>query len=213
MGSGFVLPAVTLSSIRGMSVLEWMLNELDSEAGTLVAHQIPENVRGESKKCDSPFKVRGTCLPENKWRLRVLCGGHNHEAENTSVPLFNRDEEQLGVKLTASGVRPQQVLEALKEKNKESLASTSGSAIYNTRSKLKLKEVARKSVAQEDAGSVNHPHKDSNVMEENTPASNERINVARCFQTDAGPVSHLQKESILMEEDTLISKVGIDVTQ
>ncbi|XP_026446424.1 uncharacterized protein LOC113347055 isoform X1 [Papaver somniferum] len=169
--------------------------------------------RRESKKCDCPFKVRGTCLPENKWRLRVLCGRHNHEAENTSVPLFNRDEEQLGVKLTASGDRPQQVLEALKEKNKECLASTSGSAIYNTRSKLKLKEVARKSVAQEDAGSVNHPHKDSNVMEENTPASNERINVARCFQTDAGPVSHLQKESILMEEDTLISKVGIDVTQ
>ncbi|XP_026435321.1 uncharacterized protein LOC113333043 isoform X2 [Papaver somniferum] len=169
--------------------------------------------RRESKKCDCPFKVRDTCLPENKWRLRVLCGRHNHEAENTSVPLFNRDEEQLGDKLIESGVRPQQVLEALKEKNKECLASTSGSAIYNTRSKLKLKEVARKSVAQEDAGSVNHPHKDSNVMEENAPASNERINVARCFQTDAGPVSHLQKESILIEEDTLISKVGIDVTQ
>ncbi|KAI3993277.1 hypothetical protein MKX01_010020 [Papaver californicum] len=153
--------------------------------------------RRESKKCDCPFKVRGTCLSENKWRLRVLCGRHNHEAENTPVPLFNRDEEQLGVKLTASRVRPRQVLEALKEKNKECLVSAS--AIYNKKSKLKRKEEERQSVVQQDAGPVDHPHKDSNVMEENTPSSKVRINVAQCFPTDAGPVNHPPKESILMD--------------
>ncbi|KAI3993276.1 hypothetical protein MKX01_010019 [Papaver californicum] len=103
--------------------------------------------RRESKKCGCPFKLRGTCLPENKWRLRVLCGRHNHEAENTPVPLFNGDEEQLVVKLTASGARPRQVLEALKEKNKDCLVSAKD--IYSRRSSLKRHVAEKMSVMEQ----------------------------------------------------------------
>ncbi|KAI3980858.1 hypothetical protein MKX01_025423 [Papaver californicum] len=144
-----------------------------------------------SKKCGCSFKLRATCLLENRWKLRVNCGRHNHEVESTPVSFFNRwkqVEEQLLLDLTAKGTPPRQVLQALKEKYKDNEVNLR--TIYNKRSKLKRKEVERKSVMQQDAGPVNHPHKDSNMMEENTPASNVRIDVAQCFQTDAGPVNN-----------------------
>ncbi|MCL7045727.1 hypothetical protein MKW94_030008 [Papaver nudicaule] len=173
-----------------------------------------EPQKRRSKKCGCPFTLRGSCLPENKWKLRVNCGRHNHEVESTPVPFFNRwnqVDEQLLVDLTASGAPPRQVLQALKEKYKDNVLNLR--TIYNKRTNLKRKEVERNSATPQDAGPVNHPQKDSNVTEKNTLATNVRIDVAQCFQTDTGPVNRPQKESILMEKDTLILKVGADMTQ
>ncbi|KAI3887467.1 hypothetical protein MKX03_033562 [Papaver bracteatum] len=104
----------------------------------------------ESKKCDCPFSLRGIRLAENKWRIRVSCGRHNHEGESTSIPSFNRwkeDEEHLVAELTASGARPRQVLQALKEKNKDCLVSAR--TIYNKRSSIKRQEAEKMSVMEQ----------------------------------------------------------------
>ncbi|XP_026395487.1 uncharacterized protein LOC113290157 isoform X2 [Papaver somniferum] len=146
----------------------------------------------ESKKCDCPFSLRGIRLAENKWKIRVSCGRHNHEGESTSIPSFNRwkeDEEQLVTELTASGARPRQVLQALKEKNNK---------------RPSLKRQAEKMLVMEHV----------NMMEENTPISNVEIDVTQCYQIDQceGPVNDPQKDNNMNKEDAPMTEVGADVT-
>ncbi|MCL7021614.1 hypothetical protein MKW94_022071 [Papaver nudicaule] len=104
----------------------------------------------ESKKCNCPFSLRGIRLAENKWKIGVNCGRHNHEGESIPVSSFNQwneDEEKLVAELAGSGARPRQVLQALKEKNKECLVSAK--TIYNKRSSLKRREAEKMSVMEQ----------------------------------------------------------------
>ncbi|MCL7042826.1 hypothetical protein MKW94_005114 [Papaver nudicaule] len=105
-----------------------------------------------SKKCDCPFSVRGMCKSENKWSIFVKCGRHNHEVESTIAEhaltgRLKEEEEQLLSQLTTSGVRPKQVLKALKERNKENNLTIR--TIYNARAKLRVHEMGGKSVMQQ----------------------------------------------------------------
>ncbi|XP_026422273.1 uncharacterized protein LOC113318345 [Papaver somniferum] len=105
-----------------------------------------------SKKCGCPFSVRGTCKSDNKWSIFVRCGRHNHEVESTTAedPLIRRlkeEEELLLAQLTTCGVRPKQVLKALKERNKENHSTIR--TIYNARAKLRVHEMEGKSVMQQ----------------------------------------------------------------
>ncbi|KAI3882556.1 hypothetical protein MKW92_018314 [Papaver armeniacum] len=83
---------------------------------------------------------------------RVRCGRHNHEVESTAIedPLIRRlkeEEELLLAQLTTCGVRPKQVLKALKERNKENHSTIR--TIYNARAKLRVHEMDGKSVMQQ----------------------------------------------------------------
>ncbi|MCL7027564.1 hypothetical protein MKW94_014984 [Papaver nudicaule] len=105
-----------------------------------------------TKKCGCPFSLRSLCTAGNKWNLKVKCGRHNHEVENalTEHALAKRlkeDEEQLLARLTTSGLRPQQVLKVLKERNKENHSTIR--TIYNARAKLRMLETEGKSVMQQ----------------------------------------------------------------
>ncbi|KAI3847457.1 hypothetical protein MKX03_001970 [Papaver bracteatum] len=105
-----------------------------------------------TKKCGCPFSLRSLCMAGNKWNIKVRCGRHNHEVENalTEHALIKRlkeDEEQLLARLTTSGLRPQQVLKVLKERNKENHSTIR--TIYNARAKLRMLEMEGKSVMQQ----------------------------------------------------------------
>ncbi|KAI3996886.1 hypothetical protein MKX01_021162 [Papaver californicum] len=105
-----------------------------------------------TKKCGCPFSLRSLCMVGNKWNIKVRCGRHNHEVENalTEHALIKRlkeDEEQLLARLTTSGLRPQQVLKVLKERNKENQSTIR--TIYNARAKLRMLEMEGKSVMQQ----------------------------------------------------------------
>ncbi|KAI3833637.1 hypothetical protein MKX03_022415 [Papaver bracteatum] len=105
-----------------------------------------------SKKCGCPFSVRGTCKSDNKWSIFVKCGRHNHEVESTTtedtlIRRLKEEEEQLLAQLTTCGVRPKQVLKALKERNKENHSTIR--TIYNARAKLRVHEMDGKSVMQQ----------------------------------------------------------------
>ncbi|KAI3996884.1 hypothetical protein MKX01_021160 [Papaver californicum] len=81
-----------------------------------------------TKKCQCPFKLRSTC--------------HSYFRR------WKEDEDQLLCELTASGFRPRQVLQALKEKSKENFLDIK--TIYNRRTRLKLHGTGGSSVIQQD---------------------------------------------------------------
>ncbi|KAI3847456.1 hypothetical protein MKX03_001969 [Papaver bracteatum] len=105
-----------------------------------------------TKKCRCPLKLRSTCVEGNKWKLRVCCGRHNHEVErippgHSYFRRWKEDEDQLLCELTASGLRPRQVLHALKERSKENFLDIK--TIYNRRTRLKLHGTGGSSVMQQ----------------------------------------------------------------
>ena len=38
-----------------------------------------------TKKCNSPFKIRGVSFANDKWKVEVICGLHNHPLSDTII--------------------------------------------------------------------------------------------------------------------------------
>lgn len=95
-----------------------------------------------TKKCQCPFTLRGIKLPkDDQWMVKVECGFHNHPLNrhpegHSYCGKLTPDEEAIVMELSKSGLKPKEVLTALKERN-ENNASTMHT-IYCARQKLKL---------------------------------------------------------------------------
>ncbi|KAI3873903.1 hypothetical protein MKW98_001552 [Papaver atlanticum] len=108
--------------------------------------------KSSTRKCGCPFKLRCSWVEGNRWTLHVRCGIHNHELSATLtghayVGRLKEEEKQLVIHLTATGVQPQQVLTALKEKSKENYSTLR--TIYNVKAKLRKSQVEGKPAMQQ----------------------------------------------------------------
>ncbi|MCL7028637.1 hypothetical protein MKW94_006152 [Papaver nudicaule] len=108
--------------------------------------------KSSTRKCGCPFKLRCSWIEGNKWTLHVRCGNHNHELAETLtghayVGRLKEEEKQLVIHLTNTGVQPQQVLEALKEKSKDNYSTLR--TIYNVKAKLRKSQVEGKPAMQQ----------------------------------------------------------------
>ncbi|KAI3870221.1 hypothetical protein MKW92_002096 [Papaver armeniacum] len=112
----------------------------------------PRKRKSRTRKCGCPFQLKCDWVEGNKWTLRVVCGRHNHELSDTLTGhayagRLKEEEKQLVLHLTATGVPPQQVLIALKEKSKENYSTLK--TIYNVKSKHRKSQVEGKSAMQQ----------------------------------------------------------------
>ncbi|XP_077248823.1 uncharacterized protein LOC143888331 isoform X2 [Tasmannia lanceolata] len=87
-----------------------------------------------------PFEIEGRRMPDCSWVLKVHNGEHNHEAsEDISAHPYSRrfsDEEILKVReMTNAGIRPRQILAALKNDNPYLLAIPRD--VYNLKAKIR----------------------------------------------------------------------------
>jgi hypothetical protein len=77
-----------------------------------------------TRKCQCPFRLRGYFLATHEWRLSVVCGEHNHEmAKNLEGHILagrlKPEEKEHVQELTRNLVQPKNILNNLKERNKE----------------------------------------------------------------------------------------------
>ncbi|XP_077249355.1 uncharacterized protein LOC143888845 [Tasmannia lanceolata] len=87
-----------------------------------------------------PFEMEGRRMPDGSWVIKVHNGEHNHEAsEGISAHPYSRhfsDEEISKVKqMTKAGIRPRQILTALKNDNPYLLATARD--LYNLKAKFR----------------------------------------------------------------------------
>ncbi|PIA25192.1 hypothetical protein AQUCO_12300023v1 [Aquilegia coerulea] len=105
-----------------------------------------------SKKCACPFKLKGFTSDEGGWKLKVVCGRHNHSFGKNLIghPYVGRlkPDEQLLVKdLSESGVKPRHMLSILKKRNPLNLSTRH--TIYNYRAKNRLASLQGRSQMQQ----------------------------------------------------------------
>ena len=99
-------------------------------------NQLARKVTG-TKKCECPFRLRGRPLKNGEgWKLKVLCGFHNHEKAETLVghPYAGRlsvEEKLLLDDMTKNLVKPRSILLTLKDHNEDNC--TTIKQIYNAR--------------------------------------------------------------------------------
>ena len=90
-----------------------------------------------TKKCECPFRLRGRPLKNGEgWKLKVLCGLHNHERAETLVGhaypgRLTIEEKSLVEDMTKNMVKPKNILLTLKDHNQGNL--TTIKHIYNVR--------------------------------------------------------------------------------
>ncbi|KAF9595726.1 hypothetical protein IFM89_003468 [Coptis chinensis] len=95
-----------------------------------------------TKRCDCPFLLKGIHLsgPEDRWKVSVDCGRHNHslatylEGHSYAGRLTNA-ERQVSFEMTKNGVRPSQILNVIKERDPNNKSTKQ--QIYNHRAKLR----------------------------------------------------------------------------
>lgn len=105
-----------------------------------------------TKKCNCPFSLRGVNIDGDKWRLEVCCGVHNHELPHSLVghPYAGRlsqEERKLVVDMTVAGIKPRDILNALKRRNKENASTMK--TIYNAKANLRTHEMEGRSAMQQ----------------------------------------------------------------
>ncbi|KAK7393758.1 hypothetical protein VNO78_22322 [Psophocarpus tetragonolobus] len=90
-----------------------------------------------TRKCDCPFRLRGKALKKGEgWVVKVMCGCHNHELEETLVghPYAGRlsaEEKSLVDEMTKKMMTPKEILLTLKDHNMDNV--TTIKQIYNAR--------------------------------------------------------------------------------
>ncbi|KAL5122085.1 PKS-NRPS hybrid synthetase [Glycine soja] len=90
-----------------------------------------------TRKCECPFKLKGKALKKAEgWIVKVMCGCHNHDLEETLVghPYAGRlsaEEKSLVDALTKSMMKPKDILLTLKDHNMGNV--TTIKQIYNAR--------------------------------------------------------------------------------
>jgi hypothetical protein len=94
----------------------------------------------KTRKCECPFRLRGYFVATQEWKLSVVSGEHNHEmAINLEGHILagrlKPEEKECVHQLTRNLVSPKNILNTLKEKNKDS--KTNMKQIYNERQKYK----------------------------------------------------------------------------
>lgn len=105
-----------------------------------------------TKKCGCPFTLKGVWLPDDKWKVKVECGEHNHEIASTLVGhsfagRLRDNEKQLLKEMISSGIKPKEVLTTLKQKSKGNKSTMR--TIYNARAHLRLAEMEGRSEMQQ----------------------------------------------------------------
>jgi len=90
-----------------------------------------------TRKCECPFRLRGKALKKAEgWTIKVMCGCHNHELEETLVghPYAGRlsaEEKSLVDDMTKNMMKPKDILLTLKDYNMDNV--TTIKQIYNAR--------------------------------------------------------------------------------
>ncbi|XP_027913070.1 PKS-NRPS hybrid synthetase CHGG_01239-like isoform X1 [Vigna unguiculata] len=90
-----------------------------------------------TRKCECPFRLRGKALKKAEgWIVKVMCGCHNHELEETLVghPYAGRlsaEEKSLVDDMTKNMMKPKDILLTLKDYNMDNV--TTIKQIYNAR--------------------------------------------------------------------------------
>ncbi|KAI3947452.1 hypothetical protein MKW98_011442 [Papaver atlanticum] len=106
-----------------------------------------------TKKCGCPFTLKGIWQPDDKWKVKVECGEHNHALESTVVGhsfagRLKNDEKQLLKDMIRSGIKPKEVLTTLKKRSRGTNKSTMRT-IYNARAHLRMTEMEGRSEMQQ----------------------------------------------------------------
>ncbi|KAL8195352.1 hypothetical protein R6Q57_025755 [Mikania cordata] len=97
--------------------------------------------KSATKKTNCPFEVVGKYLKMyDIWTLRVICGEHNHEPSlrmegHPYAMRLSANENRLVFDLSRKNVKPQAILSALKEHNKNNVSTLK--TIYNARQKFR----------------------------------------------------------------------------
>lgn len=105
-----------------------------------------------TRKCNCPFKLKGVSLGQDRWKVKVVCGEHNHDLPETLVghPFAGRlspEETKIVAELSASGVKPKEVLATLKHRNETNLSTMK--TIYNAKAKLRQMNLERRTLTQQ----------------------------------------------------------------
>ncbi|RWR74561.1 protein FAR1-RELATED SEQUENCE 2 isoform X2 [Cinnamomum micranthum f. kanehirae] len=114
-----------------------------------------------SKKCGCPFSLLGKNLgTNNDWTLHVLCGVHNHPAENfreghSYAGRLSEEETSLLVDMSKSMVRPKEILATLKQRCDLNVSTIK--TIYNARYR-KCKRAERTQMQQLFAQLAEHKY-------------------------------------------------------
>ncbi|KAK1308994.1 hypothetical protein QJS10_CPA09g01972 [Acorus calamus] len=105
--------------------------------------------RSSTKKCGCPFKLHAMNVAE-KWRLKVMCGLHNHALITNSeghkcpgksfVGKLLDEEYDMVQSMLASGMRPRDILSHLKARDPTNASSIR--TIYNARRKMRVMETS-----------------------------------------------------------------------
>ena len=83
-----------------------------------------------TKKCNCPFKLRGIPYANDKWKVEVICGLHNHplgeiKIGHSYVGRLKDDEQKIVEQLTKSDVKAKEILTTLKQRNRENKSTIS----------------------------------------------------------------------------------------
>lgn len=108
--------------------------------------------RSGSRKCACPFSLHARCQEDGRWTLKVINGQHNHRIPNvlTGHPFVARlkDEEFKTVEtMTISGVRPRNILSAIRIDNPENKSTIR--TVYNAKVKIKQHNTEGRTVMQQ----------------------------------------------------------------
>ena len=105
--------------------------------------------RTGSRKCGCPFELSAHCRDDGTWKLKVINGRHNHTLPQvlTGHPHVARlkDNEVKTVEtMTNSGVRPRNILTAIRIDNPENKSTIRN--IYNAKVKIKQRNTEGRSI-------------------------------------------------------------------
>ncbi|XP_052209388.1 PKS-NRPS hybrid synthetase cheA-like [Diospyros lotus] len=96
-----------------------------------------------SKKCGCPFELLGVKSSNEHWKLKVVCGLHNHaaatqlEGHSYAGRLTEKEKEILKI-MSKNHVKPKNILMTLKAEDKKNV--TTIKSIYNARQRYRLIE-------------------------------------------------------------------------
>ena len=90
-----------------------------------------------TRKCGCPFRLRGYPVKSAEgWILKLICGSHNHELENTLVGhpyagRFTYSEKSMLMDMTDNVVKSKNILLTMKDYNEKNV--TTIKQVYNAR--------------------------------------------------------------------------------
>ncbi|KAK9109153.1 hypothetical protein Sjap_017213 [Stephania japonica] len=105
-----------------------------------------------TKKCQCPFLIQLKEHPDSYWYVSVVCGMHNHNSANflerhSYAGRLTQDEAAILDQMSKANVRPRQILNTLKQRDKNNASTLR--TIYNARQRNRIKEAGGRTQMQQ----------------------------------------------------------------